>query len=187
MSVASAAILASALRPKESGSASSGSKTIGQSIADKPLQWLIVVGVLGYVASKALKGAIKTGGETRTEGAETASENNPFAFNNFLDWSRVPANTKILTYQEALARARQIYNALDVVAYENEDIVVGVFTSIPSKIQVAQVAKAFADNFGKDILTYIKDGNKTFNFWTSGLSAENYQRVIDNVARKPKY
>jgi hypothetical protein len=62
-----------------------------------------------------------------------------------------------------------------------------VFTSIPSKIQVAQVAKAFADNFGKDILTYIKDGNKTFNFWTSGLSAENYQRVIDNVARKPKY
>lgn len=187
MSVASAAILASALRPKESGSASSGSKTIGQSIADKPLQWLIVVGVLGYVASKALKGAIKTGGETRTEGAETASENNPFAFNNFLDWSRVPAGTKILSYQEALSRARQIYNALDVVAYENEDIVVGVFTSIPSKIQVAQVAKAFADNFGKDILTYIKDGNKTFNFWTSGLSAENYQRVIDNVARKPKY
>jgi hypothetical protein len=186
MSVASAAILASALRPKESAPAS-GSKTIGQSIADKPLQWLIVVGVIGYVASKALKGVVKTGGETRTEGAETASENNPFAFNNFLDWSKVPANTKILTYQEALARARQIYNALDVVAYENEDIVVGVFTSMPSKIQVAQVAKAFSDNFGKDILTYIKDGNKTFNFWTSGLSAENYQRVIDNVARKPKY
>lgn len=187
MSVASAAILASAIRPRESAPASSGKETIGESIAKRPLQWLIVGAAVAYVASKALKGVVKTGGETRTEGAETGSENNPFAFNNFLDWSRVPANTKILTYQDALAKARQIYNALDVVVYENEDIVVGVFTSIPSKIQVAQVAKAFADNFGKDILTYIKDGNKTFNFWTSGLSSENYQRVIDNVARKPKY
>jgi hypothetical protein len=187
MSVASAVILASAIKPRESAPAGSGKETIGESIAKRPLQWLIVGAAVAYVASKALKGVIKTGGETRTEGAETGSENNPFAFNNFLDWSKVPANTKVLTYQDALARARQIYNALDVVAYENEDIVVGVFTSLPSKIQVAQVAKAFADNFGKDILTYIKDGNKTFNFWTSGLSDANYQRVIDNVARKPKF
>ena len=187
MSVASAAILASAIKPRESAAAGSGKETIGESIAKRPLQWLIVGAAVAYIASKALKGVIKTGGETRTEGAETGSENNPFAFNNFLDWSKVPANTKVLTYQEALARARQIYNALDVVAYENEDIVVGVFTSLPSKIQVAQVAKAFADNFGKDVLTYIKDGNKTFNFWTSGLSDANYQRVIDNVARKPKF
>lgn len=187
MSVASAAILASALRPRESNPGGGGKETIGESIAKRPLQWLIVVGALGWVASKALKGVVKTGSETRTEGAETASENNPFAFNNFLDWARVPANTKILSYQEALSRARQIYNALDVLAYENEDIVVGVFTSLPSKIQVAQVAKAFADNFGKDILTYIQQGNKTFDFWTGGLSTANYQRVIDNVARKPKY
>ena len=187
MSVASAAILASALKPRESAPAGSGKETIGESIAKRPLQWLIVGAAVAYVASKALKGVIKTGGETRTEGAETGSENNPFAFNNFLDWSKVPANTKVLTYQEALARARQIYNALDVIAYENEDIVVGVFTSLPSKIQVAQVAKAFADNFGKDILTYIKEGNKTFAFWTGGLSDSNYQRVIDNVARKPKF
>lgn len=187
MSVASAAILASALKSRESAPAGSGKETIGESIAKRPLQWLIVGAAVAYVASKALKGVVKTGGETRTEGAETGSENNPFAFNNFLDWSKVPANTKVLTYAEALSRARQIYNALDVVTYENEDIVVGAFTSLPSKIQVAQVAKAFADNFGKDILTYIKDGNKTFNFWTSGLSDANYQRVIDNVARKPKF
>ena len=99
----------------------------------------------------------------------------------------MPKGTKVLEYNAALARARQIYNALDVVAYENEDIVVGVFTSLPSQIQVAQVAKAFYDNFGKDVLTYIQQGNKTFNFFTGGLSTENYNRIIQNVARKPKF
>jgi hypothetical protein len=52
---------------------------------------------------------------------------------------------------------------------------------------VAQVAKAFYDNFGKDVLTYIQQGNKTFNFFTGGLSTENYNRIIQNVARKPKF
>ena len=186
MSVASAAILASAIRPK-SESQSSGPKTVGESVVQKPIQWLIVAGVVGYIGYKLLKDVVKTGDEKKQEGAETAGTNNPFAFEQFLDWSRVPKGTKVLEYNAALARARQIYNALDVVAYENEDIVVGVFTSRPSQIQVAQVAKAFYDNFGKDVLTYIQQGNKTFNFFTGGLSTENYNRIIQNVARKPKF
>lgn len=186
MSVASAAILASALRPREKSQAS-GSESISDSIAKRPLQWLIVAGVVVYFGGKALGKLVKDKGEKAQEGAETSSEQNPFAFNNFLDWSKVPSGTKVLSYNDALAKARQVYKALDVVAYENEDIVVGVFTSLPSKIQVAQVAKAFYDNFGKDILTYIQQGNKTLNFWTGGLSSANYQRIIDNVARKPKF
>jgi len=187
MSIASAAILASAIRPRGEQGASDSPKTVGESVVQKPIQWLIVASVVGYVGYRLLKDVIKTGAEKQQAGAETGSENNPFAFNNFLDWPRVPSGTRILTYDQALANARQIYNALNVVAYENEDIVVGVFTSLPSKIQVAQVAKAFYDNFGKDVLTYIKEGNKTFNFWTGGLSTENYQRIIENVARKPRF
>jgi hypothetical protein len=185
--IASSVILASALKPRTPSEPRQVSGSVGQSVADKPLQWLIVAGVVFYFGGKALKGLIKPGSEIRETSAETASENNPFAFNNFLDWAKIPSTTKVLAYADALSKAKTIYKALDVVAYENEDVVVGVFTALPSKIQVAQVAKAFSDNFGKDILTYIEQGNKTLNFWTSGLSATNYQRVIDNVARKPKY
>lgn len=186
MSVASAAILASAIRPK-SESQSSGPKTVGESVVQKPIQWLIVAGVVGYFGYQLLKDLIDTKDEKGKGDAETASRENPWAFENFLDWSKVPKGTKVLEYSAALAKARQVYNALDVIAYENEDIVVGVFTSLPSKLQVAQVAKAFYDNFGKDILTYIQQGNKTLSFFTGGLSNENYQRIINNVARKPKF
>lgn len=182
--IASAAILASALRPKEQ-QPQSGPTSISQSVAERPLQWLIVAGVLAYAASKVIS---KIGTrEKQQQGAETGSFDNPWAFNNFLNWSKVPQGAKVLSYPEALSRARQVYNALDVVLYENEDIVVGVFTSLPTKLQVAQVAKAFYDNFGKDILTYMQSGNKTFNFWTGGIGADNYQRIIDNVNRKPKF
>jgi hypothetical protein len=187
MSIASAAILASAIRPRGEQGASDSPKTVGESVVQKPIQWLIVAGVVGYFGYQLLKDLIDTKDEKKKGSAEESSTENPWAFENFLRWEKVPKGTKILTYDQALAKARQVYNALDVIAYENEDIVVGVFTSIPSQTQVAQVAKAFYDNFGKDILTYIKQGNKTLSFFTGGLSDENYQRVINNVARKPKF
>jgi hypothetical protein len=188
--IASAAILASALKPRTASEPRQSSGSVGQSIADRPLQWLIVAGVVVYFGSKALKGLFKSGSEVRETSAETASEDNPWAFNNFLNWAKVPQNTRVLTYEDALKKATIVKNALDVVFVEDEDIAVGVFTSLPSKIQVAQVAKAFFDNFNKDILTYIKQGNPDVNFWRTfsrGLSSANYQRVIDNVARKPKF
>lgn len=189
MSVASAAILASALRPKESGSSSSSSKTIGQSIADKPIQWLIVAGVVGYFGYKILKGVIKTGDEKKSGGAEESTAGNPWAFESFLEWDKVPKNTKRLTYEQATAKAQQVFDALNTYFYDSEDIAVGVFTQLPNQLQVAQVANAFYNvvSKGRDLLSYLKEGNKTFDFWTGGLSDANYQRVINNVARKPKY
>lgn len=181
--IASAAILASALKPSQPQS-DTGTETISESIAKRPIQWLIVGAAIIYFGSKVFK-AIGEGKNTET--AETSSTGNPWAFNNFLDWSKVPKGTNILQYDDAVAKARQIYNALDVIAYENEDIVVGVFTSLPSKLQVAQVAKVFYDWYGKDILTYMQQGNKTLSFFTGGLSEQNYNRIIENVNRKPKF
>ena len=189
MSVVSAAILASALKPKESGSASSGNSTISQSVANKPIQWLIVAGVVGYFGYKILKDVIKTGDEKKSGGAEESTTGNPWAFESFLDWAKVPKNTKILTYDQATAKAQQVFNALNTYFDDSEDIAVGVFTQLPNQLQVAQVANAFYNvvSKGRDVLTYLKEGNKTFSFWTGGLSDANYQRVINNVARKPKY
>jgi hypothetical protein len=188
--IASSVILASALKPRTPSEPRQSSGSIGQSVADKPLQWLIVAGVVFYFGGKAIKKLFKSGDETRATSAETSSADNPWAFNNFLIWEKVPKNTKVLTYAEALAKAETVRNALDVIYIEDEDKVVAVFTALPSQIQVAQVAKAFSDNFGKDILTYIQQGAASINIWTTfsrGLSTENYQRVINNVARKPKY
>lgn len=188
--IASSVILASALKPRTPSEPRQSSGSIGQSIADRPLQWLIVAGVVFYFGGKTIKKLFKTGAETRATSAETSSADNPWAFNNFLVWEKVPKNTRILTYSEALSKAENIRKALDVIYVEDEDIVVATFVSLPSQIQVAQVAKAFYDNFGKDILTYIQQGNTSVNFWTAftkGLSTQNYQRIIDNVARKPKY
>lgn len=183
MSITSAAIVAAALKDKnENTQAMEQPNTIKESVAAKPIQWLIVAGVVLYFANKFLKNV-----GDGTGGAETASNENPFAFNNFLEWNKVPAGTKILEYNDAVSKARAIYNALDVFVYENEDIVVGVFTSLPSKIQVAQVAKVFFDWYGKDILTYISQGNKTLSFGTGGLSEHNYNRILQNVSKKPKF
>jgi hypothetical protein len=49
------------------------------------------------------------------------------------------------------------------------------------------VAQAFYNYYKKDILYYLKNGNKTFDFGTGGLSESEYARVIDNVSRKPKF
>jgi len=54
-------------------------------------------------------------------------------------------------------------------------------------LQVAQVAQSFYTYYKKDILDYLKNGNKTIDFGTGGLSNAAYQRVIDNVTRKPKF
>ena len=188
MSVASAAILASALRPQTQSSAES-SADIKQSVANKPIQWLIVAGVVGYFGYKALKELIKTGDEKKGESAEESSVGNPWAFDTFLDWPNVPKGTKILTYEQAEAKAQMVFDSLNTYFKDNEDVVVGVFTQLPSKLQVAQVANVFYNKVskGRDLLTYLKNGNKTFDFWTGGLSDTNYQRIINNVAKKPKY
>ena len=111
---------------------------------------------------------------------------NPFSFKSFLA-QKIPAGTKLLSASGAYQNAKQIYDALNVYLSEDEDIAIGVFTSLPSKTQVAQVAQAFYNYYKKDILYYLKNGNKTIDFGTGGLSESEYARVIDNVSRKPKF
>lgn len=187
MSLATTAILASAIRPSSSSSPAAKPSGIVESISQKPLQWLVVGGVVAYFGSKFLGKLVKTGEERRTETAETStSTENPFSFKAFLA-QKIPAGTKLLSASGAYQNAKQVHDALDVKFQEDEDIAIGVFTALPSKTQVAQVAQAFYNYYKKDILYYLKNGNKTFDFGTGGLSESEYARVIDNVSRKPKF
>jgi hypothetical protein len=36
-------------------------------------------------------------------------------------------------------------------------------------------------------LEYLKNGKKTFDFGTGGINSEQYNRIIENVKRKPKF
>lgn len=187
MSLAQTALLASAIRPSSSSSPAAKPSSITESIAQRPIQWLLVAGAVVYFGSKALGKLVKTGEERRTETAETStSTDNPFSFKSFLA-QKIPAGTKLLSASGAYQNAKQIYDALNVYLSEDEDIAIGVFTSLPSKTQVAQVAQAFYNYYKKDILYYLKNGNKTIDFGTGGLSESEYARVIDNVSRKPKF
>ena len=142
------------------------SKAIEQSIADKPLQWLFVTAVVGTGAYFAFK-PNKTG--KIVEGAETdVSVNNPFSYSAFLK-QNVPANTQMLKFNDAAQYAKKVYDALNTYFFDSPDIVIGIFSSLSSKLKVSQVAEKFFLIYGKDILQYLKNGNKAFDFGTGGL------------------
>jgi hypothetical protein len=52
---------------------------------------------------------------------------------------------------------------------------------------VAQVVESFELMYKRNLLEFLKNGKKTFDFGTGGLSNEDYQRILENVKRKPKY
>lgn len=189
MSLLQTAYYAKVLRGDKGASTTPKPSGISESIAQKPIQWLIVVGAVVYFGSKFFGKVITTGSESRTSAAETStSTSNPFSFKAFLG-QKIPKETKLLSAAGSYKAAKQIYDALDVNWSEDEDIAVGVFTALPSKVQVAQVAQSFYNYYKTDILEFLKNGNKTFDFFgvTSGISDAKYQRVIDNVTRKPKF
>jgi len=145
---------------------------------------VVVAGAALYFVPKLLQ---KIKDAKAQNAAEDTSSSNPWAFGLFLDWSKVPKGTNILTYQQAKDKAQAIYKAMDAFAFEDEDIAVGIIVGLPSKIQVSQVAKTFSDNYGgRDILTFLKEGVKVVGVG-SGLSNDQYNRLIQNVQRKPKY
>ena len=186
MSIAQTAILASALKGGSS-TPKSQPTSIADSIAQKPLQWLVVTGAVVYFGGKFIKKIIPSGENLRKEAAETStSSENPWSFKSFLA-QKVPVNTKMLPAASAYKEAKKIYDALNTYFVDDADIVIGVFTALPSKIQVAQVAKSFADYYKRDILEYLKNGKKTFDFGTGGINSEQYNRIIENVKRKPKF
>jgi hypothetical protein len=162
-------------------------KAIEKSIAEKPLQWLLVTGVLGTGLYFLVKSIRPDKGERILEDAETdVSKDNPFSYTQFLSQT-IPAGTPLLKVETARAAAKQIYDSLNTFFNDDEDITIGVFSSLSSKVKVAQVCKEFFDMYKKDILEFLKTGAKTFDFGTGGLSKEDYQRILTIVSKKPKF
>lgn len=161
--------------------------SLKESVAQKPFQWLIVGGVIVYFGSKAIGKLIKTGAERQQEQAETTtSASNPWSFTAFLSQKNIPVSS-FMKAAGAYQQAKKIYDALNTYFFDDEDIVIGVFTALPNQVQVAQVAKSFSDYYKRDILDYLKNGKKTFGFGSGGISTEAYNRIIENVRRKPKF
>lgn len=189
MSLAQTAILATALRPKSDGGSSRPAPTsFKESVAQKPIQWLVVGGVVAYVAYKLIDKAIVSGQERTIITAETdASTTNPWQFGYFLSKNIPKKGTQVLTSKSAYLAAKQIYDELNSYFNDDDDVVVAVFSSLSSKYKVAQVAQAFNQYFKRDILTYLKEGKKTFDLGTGGISDDNYQKIITMVNKKPLY
>ena len=186
MSIAQTAILASALKGGSS-TPKSQPTSIADSIAQKPLQWLVVTGAVVYFGGKFIKGIIPSGENLRKGEAETTtSADNPWSANAFLA-QKIPVGTNLLKSAAAYTEAKKVYDALNTYFVDDADIVVGVFAALPSKVKVAQVVQSFENYYKRNILEYLKDGKKTFDFGTGGLSSEAYNRIIENVRRKPKF
>jgi len=157
------------------------------SIENKPLVWLGVLGVVGtgiYFGVKAIKNAGEQAIIDRAE--QSVSEENPWSYTKFLS-QRIPTGTNMYTVAGANAAAKQIYGSLDTYLFDSEDICIGVFSSMSNKLRVAQVAQAFFNLYKRDILQYLKNGNKTFSFGTGGLSNDDYERILTIVKNKPKF
>jgi hypothetical protein len=93
----------------------------------------------------------------------------------------------MLTFNSSAQYAKKVYDALNTYFFDDADIIIGIFSSLSSKLKVAQVAEKFFVIYGKDILEYLKSGNKTFDLGTGGLSKEDYQRILTIVDNKPKF
>lgn len=158
-----------------------------KSIAEKPLQWLAVVGVLGVGTYLLIKKVAPSKITKIIEGAETeVSEDNPFSYSSFMK-QKIPVNTQMLRQNDAAIYATRIFDALNTYFFDDADIVIGVFSSLGSKLKVAQVAEQFYVKYSRDILQYLKNGNKTFDFGTGGISDTDYKRILQIVDNKPKF
>mgnify|MGYP003339974613 CR=1 FL=1 len=186
MSIAQTAILASALKGGSSSPKPSPS-SFSESVAQKPLQWLVVAGAVIYFGGKFIKNVIPSGENLRKGEAETTtSKENPWSANAFMA-QPIPNLTKLLSSHGASIEAKKIYDALNTYFVDDADIVVGVFAALPSKVQVAQVVKYFEAYYKRNMLEFLKNGKKTFDFGTGGISDALYNRIIENVKRKPKF
>lgn len=143
----------------------------------------VVLAGAAYGVSRVIKKAKEKSITKRAE-LETSSEN-PFSAKVFL--SKIPPNTTLITQANARAYAKIIYDALNVYFDEDEDKVMYVFAALPSQTIVAQVVESFESLYKRNLLEFLQNGKKTFDFGTGGLSDEAYQKILENVKRKPKY
>jgi len=187
MSLATTAILATAIRPKSDRTPAAKPSSLTESIAQRPIQWLIVAGAVVYFGGKFIKNVIPTGDNLRKGEAETTtSKDNPWSATTFLS-QKIPVGTNLITSAGAFQQAKKVYDSLNTYFSDDADIAVGVFAALPSKVQVALVVKSFEAYYKRNILEYLKSGKKTFDFGTGGISDALYNRIIENVKRKPKF
>ena len=187
MSLAETALLATAIRPSSSSTPAAKPTGIVESIAQRPIQWLVVAGAVIYFGGKFIKNVIPTGDNIRKGEAETTtSTDNPWSATTFLA-QKIPVGTNLMTAAGAMQQAKKIYDSLNTYFSDDADIAVGVFAALPSKVQVALVVKSFEATYKRNILEYLKSGKKTFDFGTGGISDALYNRIIENVKRKPKF
>lgn len=160
---------------------------ITKSVAKNPYIWLPFIAVAGVGGYMLYRKVFKTKAEKLKQSSETdVSIENPFSYDKFLS-QNIPNGTSLLTWSSANAYAKQIYDSLNTYFDDSEDVCIGAFKAIPSKTNVAQVCKNFYLIYKKDILEYIKQGNKTFDFGSGGLSSSDYNQVLTIVKNKPKF
>jgi hypothetical protein len=187
MSVVKTAIVAKAVSDYSKDKPMKSNPTsIKESIAAKPLQWLIVAGAGFYFINKFVSKAVEDQSQKK---AETESGLNPWSPSSFFSafWKKYP-NAKFSAYNSAASYklAKEIYDAMNVTFDEDEDVVVTVFNTIPSQYRVAQVVQQFQNYFKKDVLKVLKDGIKTVDI-KGGIPDADYDRIIQMVKRKPLY
>lgn len=88
-------------------------------------------------------------------------------------------NCTIITRASADKFAKEIYDALGFWG-DNEDQVINVFRQLKSKCQVSFLADVFAQNYKKDLYTFLRDGAQSSGFW-GGLSDTDLNTVIKLV------
>ena len=156
----------------------------------KPIQFaiagLIVIGGGYFLLKKVGKDVILTPEEKAKKEADSVSADNPFSFSEFMAQS-FPEGTPLIKVATAQANAKQVYNALSGYFFDSPDMIIGLFNSYKNKAQVAQMAQAFYIAYKRDILTFLKNGNKVFDFGTGGLSETDYNRIVTIVNKKSKF
>ena len=155
-----------------------------KSVIDKPLQWAGLVGVLGVGGYFLYK---KFANQSKEKAETSDSAENPWSYNTFLNQSGIPKTASMLSWSSANSYAKTIYDSLNTYFSDSEDICIGAFKSLTSKLKVAQVARNFYAIYKKDILEYLKQGNKTFSFGSGGLSDSDYEQILTIVKNKPKF
>jgi hypothetical protein len=167
---------------------------LSQGASNKPIQFAIaglVVLTGGYFLLKKVgRDVVLTPEEKANKESKAVSKENPFSFAEFMS-QPFPDGTPLIKVATAQANAKQIYNALSGYFFDDPDIIIGLFNSYKNKAQVSQMAQAFYNTYKRDLLTFLKNGNKKADWilanLTGGLSTEDYDRVITIVNKKSKF
>lgn len=161
-----------------------------QGVNNKPIQFAvagILLGTAGYfLIKKAGRDIIPNAEDIAKKNALDVSKDNPFSFAQFMD-QPFPDGTPLIRVATAQANAKQVYDALSSILFDSPDMVIGLFNSYKNKAQVAQMCQAFYIAYKRDILTFLKNGNKVIDFGTGGLSTTDYNRIVTLVNKKPKF